>query len=175
MKVELDPQPRVRVVPVAVVTMHPQTDCPVDLGNTDGHVDTMTMVEVTLECAGLDGSEEGVLDVDSDLIETSSVLGTDVDLAGELWRRQKASSYDEMEGEGASVAYLEGERTEGDANVGVDVLVLAAEDRILGDGEDMVLVLVVGVGTLCDGVVDHEPVVHICTLKIRGLSCTVSV
>ena len=52
---------------------------------------------------------------------------------------------------------------------------LAPEDRILGDGEDMVLVLVVGVGTLCDGVVDHEPVVHICTLKIRGLSCTVSV
>ena len=46
---------------------------------------------------------------------------------------------------------------------------LAAEDRILGHGEDVVLVLVVAVGALCDGVVNHEPVVHICILKISGL------
>ena len=97
MQVELDPQPCVRVARVA--TVDPEAERPVDLGNTDGHVDTMTMMQVTFEGAGLDGSEKRVLDVDSDLIETSSVLGTDVDPAGELWRRQKTSSYDELEGE----------------------------------------------------------------------------
>ena len=41
------------------------------------------------------------------------------------------------------------------------MLVLAPEDRVLGHGEDMVLVLA-AVAVIRHGVVDHEPVVYIC-------------
>ena len=82
MKVKLDPQPCVRVALVA--TVDPEAERAVDLRHTNGHMNTVAVVEVALECAGLDGSEERVLDVDGDLIEAGSAL-TDVDLAGKLW------------------------------------------------------------------------------------------
>ena len=41
------------------------------------------------------------------------------------------------------------------------MLVLAAEDRVFSHGEDMVLVLA-AIAVVRHGVVDHEPVVHIC-------------
>ena len=83
MKVEFHPQPRVRVASVA--TVDPEADRPIDLGNTDGHVHAVA-VEVTLEGASLEGSEERILDIDSDLVEAGSTLA-DVDLTGELMGR----------------------------------------------------------------------------------------
>ena len=61
---------------------------------------------------------------------------------------------------GALVAYLDGERAEGNADVSVDVLALASEDRVLGRGEDMVLVPA-AVAVARDRVVDHQPLVHV--------------
>ena len=57
-------------------------------------------------------------------------------------------------------AYLDRERAEGDTDVGVDVLALAAEDRVLGDGEDVVLVRA-AVAVARDRVVDHQPFVNV--------------
>ena len=57
-------------------------------------------------------------------------------------------------------AYLDGERAEGDADVGVDVFALAPEDRVLGGSEDVVLVPA-AVAVACDRVVDHQPFVHV--------------
>ena len=61
---------------------------------------------------------------------------------------------------GALVAYLDGERAEGNADVSVDVLALASEDRVLGRGEDVVLVRA-AVAVASDRVVDHQPLVNV--------------
>ena len=73
---------------------------------------------------------------------------------------QRQISSNEREN-GALVAYLDGERAEGNADVSVDVLALASEDRVLGRGEDMVLVPA-AVAVARDRVVDHEPFVYVC-------------
>ena len=57
-------------------------------------------------------------------------------------------------------ACLDGERAEGDTDVGVDVIALAAEDRVLGGGEDVVLAPA-AVVVARDRVVDHEPLVDV--------------
>ena len=72
---------------------------------------------------------------------------------------QRQISSNERES-GALVAYLDGERAEGNADVGVDVLALAPEDGVLGRREDVVL-LPAAVAVACDRVVDHQPLVHV--------------
>ena len=57
-------------------------------------------------------------------------------------------------------AYLGGDGPERNADAGVDVLSLGGEDREFGDGEDVVFATKTASG-LNDGVVDHEPLVHI--------------
>ncbi len=83
MQVELDPQPRERVA--RVPALHPQAECPVDLGHADGHVDAVVAMEVTLVRARLDGGQQRVLHVHGHLGEAGTALA-DVDLAGELRR-----------------------------------------------------------------------------------------
>ena len=65
-------------------------------------------------------------------------------------------------------AYLDVERAEGDADVGIDVLALAPEDRVLGGGEDVVLVPA-AVVVARDRVVDHEPLVDVYSLEMLVL------
>ena len=55
----------------------------VDLGHTDGQVDSAPAVQVTLVSAGLDGGEERVLDIHGELGDARGALA-DVDLASEL-------------------------------------------------------------------------------------------
>ena len=85
-QVELDPEPRVGVAGVA--TVDPETDESVDLGDADGHVDAVVAVEVALECAALDVSEERVLDVGSDRVDVLGAVLADVELRGELEARR---------------------------------------------------------------------------------------
>ena len=85
-QVELNPEPRVGVAGVA--TVDPETDEPVYLGDTDGHVDAVVAVEVALECAALDVSEEWVLDVGGDRVDVLGAVLADVELRGELEARR---------------------------------------------------------------------------------------
>ena len=84
-QVELNPQPRRRVAVIAA--LDPEAERAVDLGHTDGQVDSTPAVQVTLVSAGLDGGEERVLDVHGELGDARGTLA-DVNLAGELyvWR-----------------------------------------------------------------------------------------
>ena len=85
-QVEVDPEPRVGVAGVA--TVNPKADAAVDLGDTDGHVDAVVAVEVALERAALDVSEERVLDVGSDRVDVLGAILADVELRGELEARR---------------------------------------------------------------------------------------
>ena len=118
----------------------------------------MVAVEVALECAALDVSEERVLDVGSDRVDVLGAVLADVELRGELEaRRSDVCSRERRE---PAEAHLDGDGAERDADAGVDILSLGCEDGEFGDGEDVVFATQTASG-LNDGVVDHEPLVHI--------------
>ena len=81
MQVELNPQPCGRVAVVAA--LHPEPERAIDLGHANGEVDPAPAVQVALVGASLDGREERVLDVHSELGDARGALA-DVDLACEL-------------------------------------------------------------------------------------------
>ena len=70
----------------SVPALHPESERPVDLGHTNSHVHTVTVVQIALEGAGLDRGKERILNVHSDLIEARTALAN-VDLASALERQ----------------------------------------------------------------------------------------
>ena len=94
----------------------------------------------------------------SDHVYVLGAVLTDVKLRGELGaRRSDVCSRERRE---PAEAHLDGDGAERDSDACVDVLSLSGKDGEFGDGEDVVFATLTASG-LDDGVVDHEPLMHI--------------